>query len=176
MKRIVLVISMAILAQLSASAQERIVLRMDDFIKVYIDFQKDDCFCYLLPLSKYDSDLAYDAIVLEKKGDRFKLKIRMSDILCDRESEPVIGWVDTNDCGVFLLCNNYDGPVPLLNLYESPATESSVNIIDISCINGLWISISDIHKGFVKVSFEIHDNIYTGWISRYCTDPYNSCA
>lgn len=175
MKRIVVAVVLSILSYLS-SAQERIVLRMDDFIKVYIDSQKDDCFCQLLPQSEYDSDLLYDAIVLEKKGGRFKLEIKMSNILCDLESEPVVGWVETEDCGVFLLCNNYNGSVPLLNLYESPCLESVVDIIDISCINGRWISIKDIHKGFVKVSFEICGNIYSGWISRYCTDPYNSCT
>ena len=176
MKRIILAVVTFILTHLFASAQERIVLRMDDFVKVYIDAYKDDCFCQLLPLSKLTSDLSYNAIILEKRNNRFKLMITLSDILCDIESEPIIGWVDTNDCGVFLLCNNYDGSVPLLNLYESPTLESYVDIIDISSIIGLWISITDIHKGFVKVSFEIQGNTYRGWISRYCTDPYNSCT
>lgn len=176
MKRIILVVLMGMLTHLSVSAQERVVLRMEDFVKVYIDAYKDDSFCQLLPLSKLASDLSYNAIILEKKGDRFKLIITLSDILCDIESEPIIGWVDSKDCGVFLLCNKYDGSVPILNLYESPSLESYVETIDISSIIRFWISITDIYNGFVKVSFEIHGNIYRGWISRYCTDPYSLCT
>ena len=175
MKRIVLAVMLAILTHLSA-AQERIVLRMDDFVKVYIDYLNNNCFCKLLPQLEFDSNLSYYAIVLDKQGERFKLKITMSDILGDLESEPVIGWVEARECGVFLLCNNYSDSVPLLSLYEGPSSESVVEIIDISSINGLWVSIKDIYNGFVQVSFGIHGKIYSGWISRYCTDPYNSCT
>mgnify|MGYP003292810999 CR=1 FL=1 len=45
MKRIVLAVMLAILTHLSA-AQERIVLRMDDFVKVYIDYLNNNYLYY----------------------------------------------------------------------------------------------------------------------------------
>ena len=161
---------------LPAVAQERVVLKMEDSIEVYISFNEGHCFCKLLPIKEYNSDFFYNAIILEKKENRFKLKIAMSDIDAKIESEPIIGWVDKTNCGVFLLCNEYVEQIPMLYLYEYPIIDSVRNIIDIRGIDRSWISIDDTYNGFARISFEIDGIKYSGWINKYCTDMYSLCS
>lgn len=99
MIKAVIVMLLSVLA-LPMLAQDKVVLK-DDVIKVYIDVDNDFYFCQLLPS---ESDLFYDAHILEKRRNRFKLKITLRDIPGKICSEPITGWVDKNDCGVFV-CN-----------------------------------------------------------------------
>lgn len=172
MKRLLVTILLLALC-FSTLAQERVVLKMDGIIKVYIYFNHDLCFCHLPPS---ETDLFYDAQILEKKGSRFKLKITMRDITGEVKSEPIIGWVNSKDCGVYILCNEFHDQIPILFLYESPTLNSNVTYIDVTDIYKTWICIEDITNGFIKIYFDLDDIKYEGWINRYCLDIFSLCT
>lgn len=164
-----------LLLAFNSMAQQRIVLNMNEYIDVHVGSDEDECFCQLLPLEKLPDDYVYDAIILDQTFNRYKLQITMR-MIDGPESQPIIGWVNKNQCGAFLLCNNYSGSTPLLFLYKFPELDSEFTVVELNQqINGQWISIRDIQKGFALVSFKLNDILYSGWIQRFCTDPYNSC-
>jgi hypothetical protein len=171
MIKAVIVMLLSVLA-LPMLAQDKVVLK-DDVIKVYIDADNDFYFCQLLPS---ESDLFYDAHILEKRRNRFKLKITLRDIPGKICSEPITGWVDKNDCGVFVLCNEYRDTIPILFLYEFPDANARTTYIDINKIHRTWMHIEDISNGFVRISFDLDDIKYNGWINRYCLDMFSLCT
>ena len=107
----------------------------------------------------------YKVELLEKSPLRFKVQMQAYD------SSPVItGWLDKECIAVYpRFLHNSD-----IVLFKEPGNNpTSISLKDES--NPIF-TVLDYQDKWFKVMFKIKDDIYIGWIDRYCPIIYNSCS
>lgn len=171
---LLLLISTALRAQF-------LVLNYEEDIIVYPS-DSTDVILAILPhifVNDDDNDYSWTAKVLSVGEHRFKLKIDLDDSL-EPMGDPIIGWVDKKQCGVWLRANRYEGRIPIMDIHMNETLDGDFIPLDISGIDFEWICVTDIYKNperhIYKVQFTYKGVDYSGWVPRCCPDPYNSCT
>ena len=157
-----------------------LVLNSSEDIIVYPSDTTDVIFC-VLPhsfVSDVKTDYSWGAKILCVNEERFKLEIVL-DYSLTWETDPIIGWVDKKQCGVWLRANRYEGRIPIMDIHMNETLDGDFIPLDISGVDFEWICVTDIYKNperhIYKVQFTYKGVDYSGWVPRCCPDPYNSC-
>ena len=172
---LLLLISTALRAQF-------LVLNYEEDIIVYPS-DSTDVVLAILPhmfVNDDDNDYSWTAKVLSVGEHRFKLEIDLDDSM-EPMGDPIIGWVDKKQCGVFLRANRYEGRIAIMDIYMSKSLDGDFIPFDVYSINFEWVSVTDLyyHPGRQKYIYKVHFShegaLYSGWVPRSCHDIYNSC-
>lgn len=159
-----------------------LVLNMYEDIVVYPSDTTDLIFCILPnPIATYadKSNYTWTARILRVTEDRFKLEMVLDDFFS--QTDPIIGWVDKKQCGVWLRANRYEGRIPIMDIHMNETLDDDFIPLDISGIDFNWVCVTDIHLDsehhyIYKVKFIYKGVEYSGWVPRCCPDPYDSCT
>lgn len=174
---LLLLISTALRAQF-------LVLNWEEDIIVYPS-DSTDVILAILPhvfVSDEKIDYSWTAEVLTVGNKRFKLEITLEDGSFEPMGDPIIGWVDKKQCGVFLRANRYEGRIPIMDIYMSKSLDGDFFPFDVDAIQFQWVSVTDLYYHparqiyIYKLRFWYKDVLYSGWVPRCCPDPYNSCT
>ncbi len=173
---LLLLISTAVHAQF-------LVLNWEEDIIVYPSDSTDVILAIMphMSVNDDDNDYTWTAKVLSVGEHRFKLEITLDDYMLEPAGDPIIGWVDKKQCGVFLRDNRYEGRIPIMDIYMSKSLEGDFIPFDVSAVNFQWVSVTDLYYHPVrriyiyKIHFWYKDILYSGWVPRSCHDIYNSC-
>lgn len=185
MKHFVLIV--AFLANFhSLFSQENFVAFFRDAITNGVPVFTDDSCHTSFTVIKEDCEKEnwHDLEILEKSGNRFKVLITSP---YENNFEPVTGWIEREQCGVFLkgryitpgqfdvrLYKEVGANVPFLTLsstygddYSSFDDNKAVPVLDIDERCGQF---------WIKTALRIEGKIVECWIIDYCPFIYNSCT
>lgn len=127
--------------------------------------------------SHEQKDWFYEAIVHRKNGRRFYVSIQsIGD--SDELLESYAGWVDVKNCLLFPACDTYVDGHPVQYLYDNPYTmEIKDSLVFNSYDDMKMLELVDFDRRShrVKVKIDYYGEVYLAWISRYCSNAYNSC-
>ena len=175
-------ITIAMLLISTALRAQYLVLNWEEDIIVYPS-DSTNVILAILPhmfVNDDDNDYSWTAKVLCVDEHRFKLEIVLDDGV-EQMGDPIIGWVDKKQCGVFLRNNRYEGRIAIMDIYMSKSLEGDFIPFDVGAINFQWVSVTDLyyhsyHYDYIdKVHFWYKDVLYSGWVPRSCPNIYNSC-
>lgn len=176
-------ITIAMLLISTALHAQHLVLNWEEDIIVYPSDSTDVIFA-ILPhvfISDEETEYSWIAKVLTVGDKRFKLEITLDDSSLEPMGDPIIGWVDKKQCGVFLRANRHEGRIPIMDIYMSKSLDGDFIPFDVYSINFEWVSVTDLyyHPGRQKYIYKVHFShegaLYSGWVPRSCHDIYNSC-
>lgn len=176
-------ITIAMLLISTALRAQYLVLNHEEDIVVYPSDSTDVIFA-ILPhvfITDEETDYSWIAKVLTVGDKRFKLEITLHDSSLESMGDPIIGWVDKKQCGVFLRDNRYEGRIAIMDIYMSKSLDGDFIPFDVYSINFEWVSVTDLyyHPGRQKYIYKVHFShegaLYSGWVPRSCHDIYNSC-
>lgn len=177
-------ITIALLFISTALHAQYLALNWEEDIIVYPSDSTDVIFT-ILPhvfVSDEKTDYSWTAEVLTVGDKRFKLEITLEDGSFEPMGDPIIGWVDKKQCGVFLRANRYEGRIPIMDIYMSKSLDGDFFPFDVNAIQFQWVSVTDLYYHparqiyIYKLRFWYKDVLYSGWVPRCCPDPYNSCT
>lgn len=159
---------------------QSIVLNPDEDIIIYPSDTSDVVFCVLPHKQLYNTDYSWYARILCVEESRFKINVSL-DYSITWLTDPIIGWVEKSQCGVYLRANRYEGRIPIMDLYETPLFDGNYHAINVDEIDSEWIRVIDIHIDpnddvKYKVEFYMDGILHSGWVKRCCPDVYNSCT
>ncbi len=115
--------------------------------------------------------------ILEKSALRYKVSI--TTVISSDSAPEIIGWVDKQQCGVFKRWYYDDANNRFIKLYAEPRYDSEVVKIyeNVETEKDGVMTVVDYADGdWRKVVFYSSGILYEGWVDRYCSDIYDSCA
>ncbi|MBP3454657.1 MAG: hypothetical protein J6K38_00150 [Alistipes sp.] len=122
-------------------------------------------------------EVFFGAEVLDKSPLRFKVGI--TTVISSTPAPVIVGWIDKSMCGVYSRYYYDENKRPYIKLYSRPDAGSDfskvyesvpaqcglLTVIDYAADRWLWL----------KVMFYLNDELYVGWVDRYCDNVYDSC-
>lgn len=175
-------ITIAMLMVSTALHAQYLALNWEEDIIVYPTDSTGIILAILPHMFISETDYSWTAKVLSVGDERFKLEITLDDSGFEQMGNPVIGWVDKKQCGVFLRANRYEGRIPIMDIYMSKSLDGDFMTLDVYDVPFQWVSVTDLyyHPARQEYIYKLHfwhkDVLYSGWVPRCCPDSYNSCT
>jgi len=120
------------------------------------------------------NEFYYVTKVIEETPLRFKIELLGEldgNTKCDTKT--LIGWIDKQNCGVYLRCYYDNKKNSYIKLYKQPTRDSSFQMIYTNDM--IWVPVLSISKEWKQILYYHKGVLYIGWIELYCSNIYNSC-
>lgn len=120
------------------------------------------------------TEFYYVTRVIEESPLRFKVELDGEldgNIICDNRI--LTGWIDKQNCGVYLRCYYDNEKNSYIKLFKQPTKESSFQTIYTNDM--IWVPVFSISEEWRQILFYYKGELYVGWIELYCSSIYNSC-
>jgi hypothetical protein len=152
-----------------------------DSVAVYSDAVSEECFVKVK--EDEQKEVYFDVEILEKSEKRYKVKIYSFN---DNNAEPILGWVDKEQCGVWLHGRYIKDNFWVVQLYEKPGyAEPIIRLTDTfldefgKYSNNSPVFVLDyiVYKGkyWIKTAVTKNKKRFVGWTRDYCPIKYYSC-
>ena len=120
------------------------------------------------------TEFYYVTRIIEETPLRFKVELfgeLDGNTRCD--TRVLTGWIDKQNCGVFLRGYYDNKKNSYIKLFKRPTKKSSFQTIYTNDM--IWVPVISISEGWRKILFYYKGELYVGWIELYCSSIYNSC-
>ena len=120
------------------------------------------------------TEFYYVTRIIEETPLRFKVVLLGElDGNSKCNSKILTGWVDKQNCGVYLRCYYDNKKNSYIKLFKQPKRESYFQMIYTSEM--IWVPVLSISGEWRQILYYHNGELYVGWIELYCSSIYNSC-
>lgn len=170
------------------SQEKNLVVFFTDAITQAVPIYSDDSTSECLATIKEDAEKEnwHDVELLEKSNSRYKVRIVSIN---DSNVKPICGWVNKEECGVWLRGESSKGNVWTVNLYRMPGQLTPFIRIKDDYLDAFDKYAVTKSKAFPVLDYKLCNGCYwiktvivvdkkkiTGWTINYCPIIYNSCT
>jgi hypothetical protein len=187
MKKIAIIFLLIIAKCNALFSQENLVVFFTDAITNGVLVYSSDTSNDSVAIINEDSEKEnwHDVEILGQLNNRYRVRIIAIN---ENNIEPIYGWVDKEQCGVWLHSRYIQPDLFVVSLYDYPGqsipymTLKSQNCYDFekySNTNSGAVPVLDYKlcdgKYWIKTLVINDGRIYIGWTTNYCPNPYDSC-
>lgn len=122
-----------------------------------------------------EAEVLYTFKVLDDSVFRFKVQIFEPDRCSFKNGEPylsTVGWIDKINTSVYIRATVQDDGKTCIRIYEKPKPDSKFLSIAENDHVDFNAYVDSISGNWYHVVFIYKDELYKGWIDRYCVNPY----
>ncbi len=128
----------------------------------------------------------HDVEILRKSNNRYKVRIIAIN---ENDVTPIIGWVDKEQCGVWLRGKWTNPELSIVSLYRMPGQLYPFVKLTDKYANGFHKYVDTKSNAVPVLDYKLYKGKYwiktvvikdkrkiIGWTTNYCPNPYDSCT